>query len=369
MYHMNVSGKNGVVLLNASKNSLRQKVRPYLLYIIGIILIASVFSSTYALMPLQALLALIICCLVIYIFVNHAKGKTSASRTVESHTAALEHAHQELEEHYHLLQKMNVDLEASKVKAETANRSKSEFLATMSHELRTPLNAILGYSEIIRGEAIGKISEPRYLEYADDIYQSGDHLLALINDMLDLAKLEAGTVKFEFEPVSPERLCEGIIKMLKHTTDEKGLRIITEINPSLPLILLGDRLRLKQILINLITNAVKFTESGTITIGLDTKEYNDGRSGFILEVIDTGIGIPEQKQENLFERFVQADNELSRSHEGAGLGLAICKELARQMDGEIYVESKLGHGSKFWVHLPLLDVNDMDDQLQSNNMI
>jgi len=287
------------------------------------------------------------------------------AQIVERRTRALKEAHDELEDHYRLLQNLNSDVEEARQLAETANTAKSEFLATMSHELRTPLNAILGFSQLLSEEALGEIKDNRYVEYAKDIHSSGSHLLSLINDILDLAKLEAGKVVIEKNPVSIEVFVDRVLTLLEQQVQEKGLSISSEIAPDLPESLLGDELRLRQILINLCTNAIKFTRKGSVIVRVLSKHFKDGRLGWVLEVEDTGIGIPEEKQANLFDRFTQVDTALSRRHGGVGLGLAICRELVDRMEGRISVRSIPNVGTTVRVHLPLEQVglDDVDDTL------
>lgn len=280
---------------------------------------------------------------------------------VDRRTRALKEAHSELENHYKMLQGLNADVNEARKSAEMANMAKSEFLATMSHELRTPLNAILGFSQILEAETLGPIGDDRYKEYAADIHASGTHLLSIINDILDLAKLEAGKVLIERSSLYINTLVDRVVGLLAHQAEEKGILLTAEISADMPKMFMGDELRLRQILINLVSNAIKFTPKGAVTIRVFPKDFKNGRGGWVLEVQDTGIGIPEEKQSTLFDRFTQVDTALSRRHGGAGLGLAICRELIDRMEGLISVRSTQNVGTTIRVQLPL-DETKSDDE-------
>ncbi len=281
---------------------------------------------------------------------------------VNRRTRALKEAHSELENHYRMLQNLNSEVDDARRAAEAANLAKSEFLATMSHELRTPLNAILGFSEILETETLGPIGDKRYIEYAGDINSSGKHLLSIINDILDLAKLEAGRVRIEKKPLELRHLIEGVMGLLFHQAEEKGLDFSFNMADAMPQSIQGDELRLRQVLINLASNAIKFTKEGSVQIRLHPKPFKNVAAAWVLEVQDTGIGIPEDKQSILFDRFTQVDTTHSRQHGGVGLGLAICRELVNRMDGIISVRSIQNVGTTIRVQLPLdLVESDEDD--------
>ncbi|WP_308911837.1 ATP-binding protein [Pseudokordiimonas caeni] len=304
---------------------------------------------------------IIIGCLLLVIIGSQSRRAERIVEIVNRRTQALKDAHLELEEHYKLLQHLNQDLDDARRNAETANTAKSEFLATMSHELRTPLNAILGFSELLKNQSLGAIGDPRYVEYANDIHVSGAHLLQLINDILDLAKLEAGKTVIERSPLSLHEVGNRIISLLGQSAEEKGLELSLQVDPNLPPRIMGDSLRIRQILINLVTNAVKFTNHGSIRIAFTAIERADG-PGWRMSVQDTGIGIPAEKLPTLFERFSQVDGARTRAFGGVGLGLAICRELSTRMGGAISVESKVGEGTTFWCDFPLIAVeNDPED--------
>ncbi len=281
---------------------------------------------------------------------------------VNRRTRALKEAHKELEDHYKMLQELNKDVEDARQLAETANRAKSEFLATMSHELRTPLNAILGFSQLLKEQVLGPLGDKRYQDYAGDIHASGSHLLSLINEILDLAKLEAGKINIDRKVVEIGPLMEGVISLLAQQATGKSIGLVSDIAPDMPQYIWGDELRLRQILINLINNAIKFTSKGQVTLRFFCRPYKNGKRGWVIEVEDTGVGIAEDKLPSLFDRFTQVDTALSRKHGGVGLGLAICRELVDRMGGTINVRSAIGVGTTVHVHLPLEEAKIEDDE-------
>jgi two-component system cell cycle sensor histidine kinase PleC len=237
--------------------------------------------------------------------------------------------------------------EMAKIRAEQANHAKSEFLANMSHELRTPLNAINGFSEIMAGEMFGPLGHARYKEYAGDILSSGQHLLALINDILDMSKIEAGKMTLRFEPVSVEEVVDDTLRLVRQRAEKAGLKMRVHL-PQLPDIQ-ADYRALKQILLNILTNAIKFTPSGgTITVSAVPTD-----SFMHLYVADTGIGIAPKDMERLARPFEQIENQFSRTKEGTGLGLALTKSLIEMHSGRLEVDSTVGQGTTVSVILPL----------------
>jgi PAS domain S-box-containing protein len=237
--------------------------------------------------------------------------------------------------------------------AEAANKAKSEFLANMSHEIRTPLNAILGFSEIL----LTKTQDPVQKSYLKNILSSGRSLLTLINDILDLSKIEAGKLEIHPEYSDIRKLLSSIETVFLQKIEEKGICLQSELSENLPGSLLLDEIRIRQVLINLIGNAVKFTEHGHVSVSVSCYHTN-GRINLIFEVADTGIGIPEDQQEIIFENFRQQDGQSNRKYEGTGLGLAITKRLVELMNGSISVESKPGQGSKFRVIIYDVEIAD-----------
>ena len=233
------------------------------------------------------------------------------------------------------------DLGRARDKADAANAAKSAFLATMSHELRTPLNAIIGFSELIRDELAGDIGDRKYCDYARDIHASGQHLLALINDILDVSKAEAGKLEINDEIVDVTESVRSCVRLCQARADSAGADLVQEVPADLPQ-LRADRRRLKQILINLITNALKFTGgSGTVTI----RGYIDQDGCMAMEVRDSGIGMTEREIDKALEPFGQVDTAINRRHPGTGLGLPLTKSMVEVHGGRLVIESKVGQGT------------------------
>jgi len=237
--------------------------------------------------------------------------------------------------------------EQEKIRAEDANHSKSEFLANMSHELRTPLNAINGFSDIMKKEMFGPLGDPRYKEYVSDILFSGQHLLSLINDILDMSKIEAGKMTLNTEPMRMSDMIGQVIRIVRGRADENRLKLIYDDIP-LPEIEADSR-AVKQILLNLATNAIKFTpEGGVVRIVVEPKS-----AGLIIHVSDTGIGISEEDIARLAQPFEQIDNQHSKQHEGTGLGLALSKSLVELHGGNFQISSVVGEGTTVTFTLPM----------------
>ncbi|WP_051273637.1 PAS domain S-box protein [Desulfotruncus alcoholivorax] len=238
------------------------------------------------------------------------------------------------------------EIEIKNKELEYANRAKSEFLTNMSHELRTPLNSVIGFSELLERQLFGDLND-RQLEYVMDIKESGEHLLSLINDILDLSKIEAGAMELDLNDVYLPDLLHGSIRMFREKGMKKGIKLDLDIDDTISLITADSR-KIKQVIFNLLSNAVKFTpEGGSVTLSAV------GRQDHVLVCVsDTGIGVSEEDKDNIFKEFAQVDGSLSRRHEGTGLGLALSKKLVEMHGGEIGVESKLGVGSKFFFKLP-----------------
>jgi two-component system sensor histidine kinase/response regulator len=246
-------------------------------------------------------------------------------------------------------QKAEQDLRLAKELAEETTALKSGFLANMSHEIRTPMNAIIGMSHL----ALKSGLSARQHGYVSKIQQAGQHLLGVINDILDFSKIEAGKLTVEKHPFVLDRMLEGVVDVVGYKAGAKGLELVCDVAADVPPNLVGDALRLGQILINFSNNAIKFTDHGEISIAVRVQEQ-DARSVLLrFEVRDTGIGLTPEQMGRLFQSFQQADPSTTRRYGGTGLGLAICKSLAELMGGEVGVHSELGKGSSFWVTLPL----------------
>ena len=256
------------------------------------------------------------------------------------------------------------ELEKSKEAAEAASRAKSEFLANISHEIRTPMNAILGFAETLLSETVNE----RHRKFLETILASGRNLLALIDDILDLSKIEAGKLKLQPEPIDIKNVVYEMRSIFWDKAEKKGLEFKVDIDPNVSDILILDEVRIRQILMNLISNAIKFTDSGCVGISLTQKYKSPGKADVIIKVEDTGIGIPKSQHEVIFENFRQQDNQKTKKYGGTGLGLAITKKLVELMGGEISVESEVGKGSVFEVYLRDVEIGSISLDTVSSNI-
>ncbi len=284
------------------------------------------------------------------------------TQKLEKQSEALRVTNEKLEQKARLLIEQNRDIEIKNEEIELARRGleekasqlalsskyKSEFLANMSHELRTPLNSMLILSRLLADNETGSLAE-REVEFARTIHSAGDDLLSLINDILDLSKVEAGRMELELAPVALADVCQDAERAFRHVAEQRGLSYEIEIDPALPASIVCDEQRLRQVVRNLLSNAFKFTNRGGVTLSIG----RGPASVISFTVSDTGVGIPADKLKLIFEAFQQADGTTSRKYGGTGLGLSISRELARLLGGELQVQSELGEGSRFSLHLPL----------------
>ncbi|MFP4528420.1 MAG: PAS domain S-box protein [Candidatus Kapaibacterium sp.] len=258
-------------------------------------------------------------------------------------------------------------MEKASREAVAANQAKSEFLANMSHEIRTPMNAILGFAELL-DEQLGQDAKTN--EYIRGITASGKNLLELINDILDLSKIEAGKMEIVFEPVDPSVIINEIRQIFALKTREKDLEFVAGVDQELPRTLLLDESRLRQVLFNLVGNAVKFTHEGSVSLSVKSLNYDSYKSKLDLVFIveDTGIGIPEEQQEKIFEAFRQQQGQSDRQYQGTGLGLTITRRLVQMMGGSIQLKSRVGEGSRFEVYLPGVKIAALELDNSSNDV-
>ena len=286
-------------------------------------------------------LACLLACVVGLSLISRAR-----SRRMAGETERLRQYVRELETRKRELEATAASLTGTLDQAAASGRAKSQFLATMSHELRTPLNAVIGFAELLKDELFGPLGDERYRDYAGDIHASARHLLELINDILDYARIDAARLVLDEKELEVPELVDGVLRMIGAKAAEAGLTLSEEHQPGLRL--RGDRRRIKQVLLNLLSNAIKFTqEGGNVTV-------TARRSGpeIAISVIDTGIGIAAVDIPRALEPFGQIDNGLDRSYEGTGLGLPLCKQLMELHGGTLHIDSAVGRGTTVTVSFP-----------------
>jgi signal transduction histidine kinase/DNA-binding response OmpR family regulator len=267
----------------------------------------------------------------------------------------------ELEDEKNHVEELNEELKDAKVKAENLAKQKSEFLANMSHEIRTPMNSVLGFTEILDKE----IDNPVHKEYLNSIKKGGDSLLRIINDILDLSKIEAGKMEIKKESINPRSVFIEMESIFHSKIISKNINFIMEIDEKLPKYIITDGVRVRQILFNLIGNAIKFTDKGQIKLKAMSLYKNEIKSkvDLVFIVEDTGIGINKKNLKSIFNAFEQQENQNTAKYGGTGLGLSICAKLAKMLNGKIEVESEVGKGSTFKVTLYDLDVSSINEEL------
>ncbi len=253
----------------------------------------------------------------------------------------------DLRETLETLEIQNIELDLARKEALEASRIKSEFLANTSHEIRTPLNGIIGFTNLLTKTSL----LPRQREYLDTIRQSSENLLTIINDILDFSRIEAGKLVLDNTLVDIREIVDDTLTMLAPAAHEKGLDLIPMVYPDLPTHLMGDPLRIKQVVTNLVSNAIKFTNKGYVLVKVRVEQQQGQQVQLMLSVSDTGVGLSQEQQRDIFKAFTQISNTVTRVHGGTGLGLAISRHLVEQMGGEIGLESEIGKGSTFWFSL------------------
>ncbi|WP_407311564.1 response regulator [Pseudomonas sp. nanlin1] len=294
-----------------------------------------------------------------------AAGINRMAETLQESQEELQHsidqATEDVRQNLETIEIQNIELDLARKEALEASRIKSEFLANMSHEIRTPLNGILGFTHLLQKSEL----TPRQLDYLNTIEKSADSLLGIINEILDFSKIEAGKLVLDSIPFNLRDLLQDTLTILAPAAHAKQLELVSLVYRDTPLSLIGDPLRLKQILTNLVSNAIKFTREGTIVARAMLEEETEDSVQLRISVQDTGIGLSTQDVRALFQAFSQADNSLSRQPGGTGLGLVISKRLVEQMGGEIGVDSTPGEGSDFWISLSLPKTRDDAEDLPS----
>ncbi len=261
----------------------------------------------------------------------------------------LEKANQNLTEEIDYVKRMEVELKQARDNAEEMSKAKGEFLANMSHEIRTPMNGVIGTLQLLEDTRLDEEQQ----EYASTAHKSANSLLTILNDILDLSKIEAGKLNLEIIPFDLREIMHDLITLYALKSEQKGIEIKSQVDTRIPPVLIGDPTRIRQILLNLVSNALKFTSEGSVSINADVQSLEQHNTVIRIEVKDTGIGIDESVRDKLFNAFTQADGSTTRKYGGTGLGLAIVRQLVGMMQGELGIDGAPGEGSTFWFTLPL----------------
>lgn len=296
-------------------------------------------------------------------------GINSMAMSLAAYHEEMQHnvdqATSDLRETLEQMEIQNVELDLAKKRAQEAARIKSEFLANMSHELRTPLNGVIGFTRLTLKTEL----TPTQHDHLSTIERSANNLLAIINDVLDFSKLEAGKLLLESIPFPLRNSLDEVVTLLAHSAHDKGLELTLNIKNDVPDNVIGDPLRLQQVITNLVGNAIKFTENGNIDVLVEQRAISNNKVQIEVQIRDTGIGIPERDQSRLFQAFRQADASISRRHGGTGLGLVITQKLVREMGGDISFHSQPNRGSTFWFNINLdLNLNVVSDSLDTRSL-
>ncbi len=345
-YHLKIIASNNDKIWNEEGTTL------------DIIITPPLWQRTWFQVTLGALVSLLL--LIIYIIWsnNIKKQRRKLELMVNERTKEINETNKKLIEEIVVRTKTEQELKTAKTIAERANKSKSEFLASMSHEIRTPMNAVLGFTDLLYSQ----LDDKKLKTYLNSIKSSGKNLMTLINDILDLSKIEAGKLELIYKPVNPHEIFKEVAQIFSVKVQEKGLEFISEISEQIPEAVIIDEVRLRQILFNVIGNAVKFTEKGYIKLKAKCHPSQEKNSiNLVIEIEDTGIGIPGDSHEHIFQAFKQQEGQDARKYAGTGLGLSITKRLVEIMNGDITFKSKHGIGSTFFITLRNVEITEVKE--------